>query len=464
MLFHYTLRNYRFNLLMMKIPVVAIVGRPNVGKSTLVNRIVGSRQAIVDDLPGITRDRAYYDAQWQNRNFTLIDTGGLSPEDEEQFTLKINEQVLAGIEEADVVVFLVDGLTGVTTTDEHIAKILRKLDKPVILAVNKIDRQELTPNIHEFYSFDLGDPQGLSAMHGTVGVGDLLDKVMAAFDELGFETDTEELEEGVIRVAFAGRPNVGKSSLVNRLLGQERAIVSDIPGTTRDAIDTRLEVGEQTYMLVDTAGIRKKAKVAFGVEAFSVDRAIRALRRADVTVLVIDASEGVTQQDKRLIERSNEFGRALILVVNKWDTIENKTPKAIKQYEDELYHELPHARFAPVLFVSAKSGQRVDKILPLVNHVYANSHRHVQTSIVNQLILDAYSMSPPPKVKNNQLKIYYGTQVKEAPPTFLLFVNNGKLLKPTYRRYLEKHLRQSIEFTGTPLVLICRNRQEKSKA
>lgn len=446
----------------MRKPIVAIVGRPNVGKSTLINRIVGSRRAIVDDLPGVTRDRAYYDAEWLNRHFTLADTGGLSVDEEGLFADKVNEQVLVAIEEADVLIFVVDGTTGITAWDEAIAKRLRMLSKPVFLAVNKIDSREQMGYTGEFYGLSLGDPHPISAMHGTVGVGDLLDLVIKTFDTMNPDEITTEAEESAeLKLAFVGRPNVGKSSLVNSLLGEDRTIVSDVAGTTRDAIDTDFVWQDRKFTLVDTAGIRKKSKVSYGIEMFSVDRAIRALRRADVTVLVLDAIEGVTDQDKRIIETSNQAGRGMLIVVNKWDLIENKTPKSTKEYEQKLFADIPHARFTPVLFTSAKTGQRLDKILDWAVKIYANNHRRIQTSVVNQLISEAFSLSAPPPSKNKRLKIYYATQVDVAPPTFLLFVNSDKLLNESYRRYLEHHLRKNIEFSGTPIRLICRNKQEK---
>lgn len=447
----------------MREPVVAIIGRPNVGKSTLVNRIVGSRKAIVDDLPGVTRDRAYYEAEWLDKHFTLVDTGGLDLSADGVFTNQVNEQVMVALAEADVVIFVVDGQAGVTAVDEDIAHMIRKMKKPVIVAVNKIDSREHLGLTSEFYSLGLeGDPMPLSAMHGTVGVGDMLDKMMAilkSVEDLSLEEQQDE--EGMIRLAFVGRPNVGKSSLVNKLIGEDRTIVSEISGTTRDAIDSRFEWEGQPFTLVDTAGIRRKGKVSYGVEMFSVDRAIRSLKRADVTVLVIDATEGITDQDKRIIETSNESGRGLILVMNKWDLIPAKSTTSTNTAEKQLYNEVPHAKFAPVVFTSAKSGQRIENIFKLAVEVHANTHRRISTSVVNQLIHEAYTLNQPPPVKNKRLKIYYATQVSVAPPTFLLFVNSDKLLKEGYRRYLENRLRENIEFKGAPIVLACRNKDEK---
>ncbi len=447
----------------MREPIIAIIGRPNVGKSTLVNRIVGARKAIVDDLPGVTRDRAYYDAEWQDQHFTVVDTGGLVPREHEEFTSQINQQVDVALEEADVVILVVDGQAGVTALDEEIVKQIRPLKKPVLIAVNKIDNREQLGLVPEFYQLGLSSELiPISAMHGTVGVGDLLDKVMTAVQDLNNpEISMQPPETSAIRIAFVGRPNVGKSSLVNRLLGEERTIVSDIPGTTRDAIDSEVLWHDHDFVLVDTAGIRRKSKVSYGVELFSVDRAIRSLKRADVTVLVIEAIEGVTDQDKRIIETSNQYGKALIIVVNKWDLVEAKTPKSTKEFIKEIQHEAPHGRFAPIVFTSAKTGQRVEKVFELALKVYENNHRRIQTSVVNQVLLEAYTLSPPPPLKNKRFKIYYGTQVDVAPPTFLLFVNSDKLLKESYRRYLEHRLRENIDFEGSPVVLACRSKDEK---
>ncbi len=447
----------------MRQPIVAIIGRPNVGKSTLVNRIVGSRRAIVDDLPGVTRDRAYYDAEWLNHHFTLVDTGGLAPGEQELFTNKINEQVVVALEEADVIIFVVDGAAGITSLDQEICQLLRTMKKPVLLAVNKIDSKEQLGNAAEFYGLGLSDPMPISAMHGTVGVGDLLDEVLESFKKLSYSRDlsTEDVDTESLRIAFVGRPNVGKSSLVNKLLGEERTIVSDIAGTTRDSIDSEVKWHDRKFTLVDTAGIRRKSKVSYGVEMFSVDRAIRSLRRADVTVLVIDATEGITDQDKRIIETNTQAGKGLLLVVNKWDLIPQKTTRTTKEFEAKIYHELPHAAYAPILFTSAVTGQRLDKIFEWVLKIYENCNRRIQTSVLNQLLLEAYSLSPPPPIKNKRFKIYYGTQVDVGPPSFILFVNSDKLFKDSYRRYLEHRLRESIDFQGTPIVLTCRSKDEK---
>ncbi len=446
---------------MPKIPVIAIIGRPNVGKSTLVNRIVGARKAIVDDLPGVTRDRAYYDGDWQNFKFTLVDTGGLVTDDEGDFTRQVNEQVVVAMEEADAVLFVVDGTTGVTAMDDAVVKLLRNFENPRFLVVNKIDTREQMADLADFYKMGLGDPYPVSAMHGTVGVGDLLDNVVDALKENGFAASSSLENDETLKLTFVGRPNVGKSSLVNKLLGTERTIVSDIPGTTRDAIDTQFTWNDQIFTLVDTAGVRKKSKVSYGVELFSVDRAIRSLKQADVTILVIDAVEGLTDQDKRLIETSNEAGKGLLLVVNKWDLIENKSGNVTGEYEKKLHSQAPHCVFAPIVFVSAKTGQRVDKILETAVRIQENRMRRIKTSVVNELLHEAMNLSPPPPVKNKRLHVYYGTQVDVAPPTFLLFVNSDKLMPDGYRRYLERRIRESVELTGAPIVIACRNKPEK---
>lgn len=455
----------------MRKPVIAIIGRPNVGKSTLVNRIVGSRKAIVDDQPGVTRDRSYYDGEWQGREFLLIDTGGLmpekkAPEGDEFFAPLINHQIDVALDEADVVVFVVDALDGMTPLDKDIALKLHKGKKKIILAVNKIDQPAQASLVSEFYSLGLGEPLPMSAMHGDIGVGNLLDIICKELPQSDPEAEAEA--ENSIRIAILGRPNVGKSSILNTLLGQERTIVSNIPGTTRDAIDARLSADGQDFILVDTAGIRKKGKVDYGVELFSVDRAIKALKEADVTVMVLDATENqdthrtfITDQDKRLAETAKREGKALIIVVNKWDLIENKTTQTTEEYKEDVIRDLPHARYAPVLFTSAVKKQRVLDILKLARHVYTNWQRRVSTNLVNQVILDAVQMSPPPSKKNRHVNILYATQASNCPPTFIVFANDAKLLQETYIRYLEKKLRESFEFEGTPIAIHTRSRDEK---
>lgn len=444
--------------MMSKEPVVAVIGRPNVGKSTFVNRLIGSRQAIVDDLPGVTRDRSYYSATWRGRTFQVIDTGGLVPGADDTFGPMINQQVEVSLLEADLVVFLVDGQAGLTPMDEAVADLIRRSKKPVLVAVNKIDNFEQQPLTAEFHAMGLGQPHPISAMHGSGGVGDLLDVIVESLP--GEAASLGDEERPPIRLAIVGRPNVGKSSILNALVGEERSIVSDISGTTRDAIDVSLTVGDDTFVLVDTAGIRKKGKVDYGVEMFSVDRAIRTLRKSDITVMVLDAEQGVTDQDKKIIEMSNEAGRGLMLVVNKWDLVPNKNPNSTRDFQKTLQHQLPHGQFAPMLFTSAVTGQRLNKIYEAARQVYENAHRRMKTHLVNQVLMDAFSLSPPAPIKNRRLKLLYATQVGVAPPSFVLFVNDAKLMKDSYQRYIERKLRESFEFSGTPVVIIAKSRGE----
>lgn len=452
----------------MRKPIVAVIGRPNVGKSTLVNRIIGARKAIVDDMPGVTRDRSYYEAEWQGRQFVLVDTGGVMPDaekDEHPFADLINMQVEVALAEADLVVFLVDGQAGITAVDQDIAEQLRRSGKPILLTVNKVDRHDQKALAAEFYALSLGEPHSLSALHGNLGVGDMLDEITK---QLPVKPEEDVLDTR-IRIALVGRPNVGKSSILNALIGEERSIVSDISGTTRDALDVPVTHDGREFVLVDTAGIRKKGKVDYGVEMFSVDRSIRALREADVTVMVLDATENresqtasmVTDQDKKIIEMSNEAGRGLVIVVNKWDLVPDKNSKSVDQFKKKLYQEIPHATFAPVLFTSAMKGQRLHNIYDLATTVHENANRRVKTSLINEVMAEAFTLSPPAPIKNRRLKLLYATQVGVAPPTFILFVNDAKLMKDSYRRYLEKKLRENFEFSGTPLVIVPRSRDEK---
>ncbi len=454
----------------MKKPTVAIIGRPNVGKSTLINRVIGSRKAIVDDTPGVTRDRSYYDADWQGKAFTLVDTGGIMPGadlEEHPFADLINMQVEVALAEADLVVFLLDGQAGITPVDADIAEQLRRSGKPILLTINKIDRHDQKSLAAEFYALSLGEPYSLSALHGNVGVGDLLDEIIKRLpvppDDVQEDTRTH--------IALVGRPNVGKSSILNALLGEERSIVSDISGTTRDSLNVPVTYEGEEYVLVDTAGIRKKGKVDYGIEMFSVDRSIRAVRDANVTVMVLDATENlqsqtagmVTDQDKKIIDMSNQAGKGLVLVVNKWDLIPDKTSKTVDQFKKKLYQELPFAAFAPVLFTSAAKGQRLHNIYDLAKTVYENANRRIKTSLVNEVMAEAFTLSPPSPIKQRRLKLLYATQVGVAAPTFIVFVNDAKLMKDSYRRYLEKKLRENFEFSGTPIVIVPRSREEKKE-
>lgn len=441
---------------MKRKPIVAIVGRPNVGKSTFVNRLIGSRESIVDDMPGVTRDRLYFDVEWNNVPFTVIDTGGIVPGMEDEIMLSINSQVEIAAEQADVIIFLVDGSDGLTSVDEDVANMLRKTKKKIFMAVNKIDTPEKRNLINEFYALGLGEPHPISAMHGTGDVGDLLDEIIAILPEY-----KGEKEEEPIKIAVVGRPNVGKSSLVNFFLGEERVIVSEVSGTTRDAIDTRLKVDGKDYILIDTAGIRKKGKVEYGIEKFSVDRAIKAIRRADVVLLMTDAVEGITDQDKKIGNIIIDAGKAVIMPVNKWDLVESKTSTTVNEVSKKIRNEAPHLDFAPILFISAKTGQRMNKIFPNIREVYEFSRKEIATSLLNRVINEAYALNPAPSEKGKRLKIYYSTQAGVAPPVFILFVNDKKLLSQSYERYLEKKLREAFGFVGAPIRLIVRERNEK---
>jgi len=439
----------------MQKPIVAIVGRPNVGKSTLFNRIGNKRVSIVEDQPGVTRDRLYIDAEWLDRSFTMIDTGGIEIEGADKILTSVRQQAIIAMEEADVIVFVVDCRAGLTTTDEEIARLLRQVNKPVVLAVNKADTLKNEMDIYEFYQLGLGDPIGISAANA-LGIGDLLDKVVAYFPPITEEAE----EEDVIRVAFIGRPNVGKSSMVNALLGQERVIVSDVAGTTRDAIDTRFEVSGSKFILIDTAGMRRKARIDMPVERYSVIRSLRAIDRADVAVIVIDAVDGVTEQDKKIAGYAHEAGKACILLVNKWDLME-KDSKTTLRYTEALREELGFMQYAPVLYVSALTKQRVQRLPELVKYVAEQHAMRISTSVLNQVLSEAQDINPPPSKFGRKLKIYYGTQASTKPPTFILFVNDPEIAHFSYLRFLENQLRETFGFEGTPIRLVARGRSEK---
>lgn len=442
---------------MQRKPVVAIVGRPNVGKSTLVNRLVGTRKSIVDDLPGVTRDRIYFDVEWQNKHFTVIDTGGIVPGDEDEIMLNIFTQAQIACEEADKIIFVVDGKDGINPIDFDIANVLRRSEKEVFLAVNKIDSPGQTNNIADFYELAIGEPVALSALHGDGGVGDVLDKVTK-----DFEYSEAEIENDIIKIAIVGKPNAGKSSIVNALLGEERVIVSNVSGTTRDSIDSKVKYEGQEFLLIDTAGIRKKAKVDWGVEKFAVDRAIRAIRGCDVAVLVIDALEGLTDQDKKIAQTIIEAGRAMVLAVNKWDLVENKEKENSPQkYEKMLQNEAPFLAYIPKIFISAVTKQRLVSIYKQAIEAHKEWTKRVSTSILNKVISEAIAMNPPTSKRGKRLKVLYTTQVKAEPPTFVMFVNNGDLLVDSYKRYLENRLREAFGFFGTPIKLTERERKEK---
>ncbi|KYH29953.1 MULTISPECIES: ribosome biogenesis GTPase Der [Clostridium] len=435
-------------------PIVAIVGRPNVGKSTLFNKLAGKRIAIVEDTPGVTRDRIYADAEWLDKNFTIIDTGGIEPESEDVIISQMRRQAQIAIEMADVVIFVVDGKQGLTDSDNEVAQMLRKAQKAVILAVNKIDRKQLEENVYEFYNLGLGDPIAISASQA-LGLGDLLDEVVAKFPKY----DENEENNEYIRIAIVGRPNAGKSSLINRLLGEEKHIVSDIPGTTRDAVDSYLESEEGKFILVDTAGLRKKSKIKEQIERYSAVRTLAAIENSDVCILMIDAKQGIAEQDEKIIGYAHELNKAIMIIVNKWDLIE-KDDKTMNRFKNDLREKLGFLPYAQYLFISAKTGQRVNKVLSMAKECYNNYSKRIKTGILNDVISKAVMMKEPPVVGTNRLKIYYVTQVGIKPPTFVFFVNNPALLHFSYERYLENQLRQSFDFTGTGIKLEFRERKE----
>ena len=441
----------------MQKPLVAIVGRPNVGKSTLFNRLVGHRIAIVEDTPGVTRDRIYQDAEWLNYAFTLIDTGGIEPANEDTISLQMQRQAELAIETADVIIFLVDGREGMTSADMDVAELLRRSKKPVVLVVNKVDTPKFEESMYEFYALGLGDPVTVSAAQG-LGLGDLLDEVVRDFPK-GLESE-ETLR---VNIAVVGKPNVGKSSLVNALLGEERTIVSDIPGTTRDAIDTPFERNGHFYTIVDTAGIRRKRSVEDEtIERYSVIRSLAAIRRADVVLIVCDASQGLSEQDVRIAGYAHEEGKASVLIVNKWDIIEKDT-HTMTAFKKALATDLTFMSYVPMLFISAKNGQRVNKVLEQVDAVYAQALRRIATGQLNDTVREAVMMNDPPSDKGKSLKIYYATQVSVQPPTFIIFVNDMDILHFSYERYLENYFRKTFGFEGTPIRLFFRNRKKDNE-
>lgn len=443
---------------MKRKPTVAIVGRPNVGKSTFVNRLIGARNSIVHDMPGVTRDRIYFDVEWQNKGFTVIDTGGIIPGDGDDIMVSIFDQARLACEEADKIIFLVDGKEGINPVDYDIANILRQSGKPIFLAVNKCDNPDSLLMTSDFYSLSVGDPIGISALHGSGGVGDLLDVVTE-----GFEETEEEEKDGRIRIAIVGRPNAGKSSIVNSLLNTQRVIVSDVSGTTRDSIDSFITYNDKEFVIVDTAGIRKKSKVDYGVEKFAVDRAIRSIRECDVAVLVIDAKEGISDQDKKISSIITESGKGIIVAINKWDLIEDKKSNTINKFEKELAKDIPFLSYAPKIFISALTKQRLGQIFDKSVEVYEQCVKRVSTGLLNKVINEAYALNPPTSFKGKRLKVLYTTQAAIQPPTFVLFVNNEELLKDSYKRYLENKLREAFGFFGTPIRISVRERKEKGR-
>lgn len=435
----------------MALPVVAIVGRPNVGKSTLFNRIINQRLAIVEDKPGVTRDRNYAQAEWMGHKFDLIDTGGITWEGG-----KIEEEIRAqaeiAIEEADVIVMLTSVVNHMTDLDERVAHLLYRTKKPVILAVNKADNPEQRNDIYDFYSLGLGDPIPVSSSHGT-GIGDLLDAIVDKFPE-----DKDTQAEDVISFSVIGRPNVGKSSIVNKLLGEDRVIVANKEGTTRDAVDTPFTKDGVKFKVVDTAGIRRRGKVYEKTEKYSVLRAMSAIERSDVVLLVLDASTGIREQDKHVAGYAHEAGRGIIIVVNKWD-LPKKNSTSAKEFEREIREEFQYLDYAPILFVSAKTGRRLDQIPSMVKEVYDNQNQRIQSSVLNDLLLEASKLVPTPMVKGKRLRVYYMTQVSTNPPTFVVFVNDPELMHFSYERFLINQLRQNFDFTGTPIKIIPRKRK-----
>ncbi|PQZ59577.1 MULTISPECIES: ribosome-associated GTPase EngA [Bacillus] len=432
-------------------PVIAIVGRPNVGKSTIFNRIVGERVSIVEDIPGITRDRIYSAGEWLNHEFNIIDTGGIDIGDE-PFLTQIRQQAEVAIDEADVIIFMTNGRDGVTAADEEVAKILYRSKKPIVLAVNKVDNPDMRSDIYDFYALGFGEPFPISGTHG-LGLGDLLDEAANHFPKI----EEEAYDDETIRFSLIGRPNVGKSSLVNALLGQERVIVSNIAGTTRDAVDTPYSKDGQDYVIIDTAGMRKKGKVYESTEKYSVLRALRAIERSDVVLVVLDGEEGIIEQDKKIAGYAHDSGRAVIIVVNKWDAVK-KDEKTMKAFEENIRAHFQFLEYAPIVFLSAKTKKRTQTLLPVINEVNESHSIRVQTNVLNDVIMDAVAMNPTPTHNGSRLKIFYATQVAVKPPTFVIFVNDTELMHFSYERFLKNRLREAFGFVGTPIHIIARAR------
>ena len=433
-------------------PLVAIVGRPNVGKSTLFNKIAGKRISIVENTPGVTRDRVYVDAEWCGKVFTLIDTGGLELKSQDEMWRHIKTQAELAIDTAQAIVFVVDGKTGVTVDDEQVANYLRRAKVPVVLCVNKLDNNQ-KDNLYDFYSLGFGDPYPVSAEQGK-GIGDLLDAVLDSV--VGGEIE----EDSSLKIAIVGKPNAGKSSITNKLLGYERVIVSDIAGTTRDAIDTKLKVGDDEYTIIDTAGMRKKGNIGEDLEKYSVMRSLMAVRRSDVAVIVCDATEGMTEQDVKIAGFVHDEGKPSVIVMNKWDLIEKDT-NTVNRFKDKLTNDLKFMDYVKPLFLSAKTGKRIDTLLPYVKKVYENASKRISTGLLNEVLIDATRISEPPAKNGKRLKIFYITEIGANPPTFVLKVNDPKLMHFSYKRYIENALRSSFDFEGTPIKIITRKNQEE---
>lgn len=442
----------------MSKPVVAIVGRPNVGKSTLFNALAGEKIAIVKDTPGVTRDRIYAEVNWLDKDFTLIDTGGIEPESRDVILAQMREQAQIAIDTADVILFMTDVKQGLVDADSKVADMLRRSHKPVILVVNKVDNfQKMMPDVYEFYNLGIGDPMPISAAE-RIGIGDMLDKVLEHFPE---RSGTEEEDERP-RIAIVGKPNVGKSSIINKLIGEDRVIVSDIAGTTRDAIDTDIVHNGREYVFIDTAGLRRKNKIKEELERYSIIRTVTAVERADVVLIVIDAVEGVTEQDAKIAGIAHDRGKGVIIVVNKWDAIE-KNDKTVKEYEQKIRMVLSFMPYAEIMYVSAKTGQRLPKLFDMIDMVIENQTLRIATGVLNEIMTEAVALQQPPSDKGKRLKLYYITQVAVNPPTFVIFVNDKELMHFSYTRYLENRIREAFGFKGTSLKFFIRERKEKDQ-
>ena len=437
----------------MSKPLVAIVGRPNVGKSTFFNKMAGKRIAIVEDTPGVTRDRVYADCEWLNHKFTIIDTGGIDPKSDDPLLKQMRRQAEIAVETCDVILFFVDGKQGLTADDETVADMLRRSGKPVLLVVNKVDNLKLINDVYDFYQLGIGDPIGISSVN-LLNLGDLLDEVVKLFPE---QNDEEE-ENRAVSIAVVGKPNVGKSSLVNRILGEERVMVSDIAGTTRDAIDTRFVQDNREYIIIDTAGIRRKRAIEYqSLERFSVVRSFAAIDRSDVTLLLIDAKEGISEQDTKIAGYIDEAGKPAVIIINKWDAVEKETG-TFEKFSKEVREKLKFMEYAPMVYISALTGQRVNRILSMVDSVYEQASRRITTGLLNDILQDAQNALQPPASNGRRLRIYYATQQSTNPPTFVFFVNDKTLLHFSYERYLENRFRQSFGFDGTPLRFVFREK------
>lgn len=434
-------------------PIVAVVGRPNVGKSTLFNRIAGERISIVEDTPGVTRDRIYAHAEWLGKHFSMIDTGGIEISDQPLLT-QIRQQAEIAIDEADVIIFVADVENGVTDADEQVARILYRSNKPVVLAVNKVDNPERRSDIYDYYSLGLGEPYAVSSVHG-IGMGDLLDAVIKEFPD-----NAANDEDDSIHFSFIGRPNVGKSSLVNAILGENRVIVSNVAGTTRDAINTQFETADgQKFTMVDTAGIRKKGKIYENTERYSLIRSMRAIDDSDVVLVVLNAEEGIRELDKHIAGYAHEAGCGVIIVVNKWDTLKEKDHRTMTDFTNLIRQEFQYLSYAPIIFVSAKTKQRLNQLPGLIEEVYQHHRQRIQSAVLNDVLMDAIAANPTPTQNGRRLRVYYGTQVATEPPTFVIFVNDPELMHFSYERYLENQIRKAFDFSGTPIHLIKRQRQ-----